>query len=161
MAVSIVIAKHTIDFRPRMITEPEILQHLVANGPTSVPPPPGNATSIAAPTAVLIRLIAACMASPSTAIRRVGLSPLIATANQASKREQGSAPCSSKTGGQESQGVGPVRAQIKRGDDCPPTEPLTLEKAWWSPMRLFEQSQLKSAGMAITGINTPMHHPDC
>ena len=80
--VSIVIAKHTIDFRPRIVTEPKVLQHLVANGPASVPPPPGNATSVAAPTAVLIRLIAAIGRNPPTRCPLMGqFGPCVETAS--------------------------------------------------------------------------------
>ena len=64
IAVGIVIAEHAIHFRARIITEPEVLQHRITNPASAVPPPPGNATAIAAAVAVLIRLITAIGRNP-------------------------------------------------------------------------------------------------
>ena len=41
-ALGIVIGEHTIGFRTRVITEPEVVQHRITN--PSVAIPPGNAT---------------------------------------------------------------------------------------------------------------------
>lgn len=66
IAIGIVIAEHTVDFRSRVIAEPEVVQHRITNLSRAVPPPPGNATAVTAPGAELIRLITAIGRNPST-----------------------------------------------------------------------------------------------